>query len=677
MKRIIGVFLSLLVLVSSVTTVFGAEEQELRHREIPAEQLETLSYDPGQFETLAERTMELCTREENLPQVQDMLGQLREMFLLLNTKMELSSIASYRDVTDMQAVDDYSVYTEAYYDASDLLGAMVPAVLDSPCSEALDPEDPVFGPYQWGSEPYSPEERSLMAEEQELVDQYYLGLNQVYTVDFQGKTYTQEQAVDAWYEDLLTDEEYDEVSTLLAAEKNSHLAQYYVDLVENRRYQAEIYGESDTAAYYDIYYYWRDVSQFQRENLYQAVKTWIVPLLGAIENKIYESCDYETVTFTPEELLGTLEAGLGTVSGEFSPALCYMKKFGYYDISPGENKVEGAFTTYLSYPDAPYLFMNPTESSLDFSTIVHEFGHFNAYYCSPEPASSNLDLAEVHSQGLELLMLPYYDEVFGQGADRERLYTMYNILVSFVDGCMIDELERYAYEKENLTVSDMNEKYMVLLKEYGYRDPTDPAVNGYSWVETYHMFDYPVYYLSYAVSAAAAMEIWENSQEDYAGAVEQYLTLVALGESGTFADTLEAAGLEDPLSSAYMKELAEQVSREYELDFEAAEIGNSAGLVLGIIVWIMILAALAGVIILVVVLGKEKRKRAEFGEQFYNSTACTAGAGGEAYRGGRIPTPAAGGEDGWREGGTTDDFPGADQSPVSASEADETAGSDR
>ena len=44
---------------------------------------------------------------------------------------------------------------------------------------------------------------------------------------------------------------------------------------------------------------------------------------------------------------------------------------------------------------------------------MHEFGHYNAAYHDPMPAiymTSVLDVAEIHSQGLELLITKYADE---------------------------------------------------------------------------------------------------------------------------------------------------------------------------------------------------------------------------------------------------------------------------
>lgn len=50
-------------------------------------------------------------------------------------------------------------------------------------------------------------------------------------------------------------------------------------------------------------------------------------------------------------------------------------------------------------------------------TVIHEFGHYYNFYLMPELKwndNNNLDAAEIHSQALELLMQPYYDQFFGQ-----------------------------------------------------------------------------------------------------------------------------------------------------------------------------------------------------------------------------------------------------------------------
>lgn len=684
MRKIICFFMAILLCASCVPLCSAGDTSTRQgHMEIPAEELWQYHVELEDFEALAQEIMTLTEDKSNLSAVEKKLEQLREWYLILNMELELSSIDSYRDVTDTQAADTYLARLDDYYAADEILGEMVPAVLDSPCEDALDRQDTVYSYYLWGYSGYGEEELELYYEEEALTDQYYSDLGQEFSVEYQGKTYTQTSADAAYINWELSYDEYDEIMLLLAMEQNDALAEYYIILAENRRLQAESYGYGDVASFYDECYYYRDITQREREELCEAVKDQIVPVLRALENKIYElyeETSYQEIVYSEQDLLSALESGLALVSSEFSEALNYMTEYGYYDIVYGENKVEGAFTTYLAYPNAPYLMMNPTGSSYDFSTIVHEFGHYNAFYCSPDPTVYNLDLAEIHSQALELLMLPQYETIFGQQAELEELNTIYAIVLSLVDGCMFDELERYAYGTEELTVEAINRKYMELLKEYGYREESDPAEEAYGWVTNSHLFGYPMYYLSYATSAAAALGIWERSLTEYERAVEDYLSLVALGETGDFYNTLEEISLEDPLDYETITHLAdaleencglsprEVVSREYtEQDL------TPVFLVLGIMAAIWLLTT---ILVMRWAVNKEKKRHEEYREYLYYRAYGAAEQGSGGNWGGGSPAPSAGGE-AWRcESGSADDRTASADPAISAPTEDETTGSE-
>ena len=65
-------------------------------------------------------------------------------------------------------------------------------------------------------------------------------------------------------------------------------------------------------------------------------------------------------------------------------------------------------------------------------TLVHEFGHFNADFYSTDSVlwgSSNIDVAEIQSQGLEVLFSQFTDEIYGEeNADAMNAETIYNML---------------------------------------------------------------------------------------------------------------------------------------------------------------------------------------------------------------------------------------------------------
>ena len=77
--------------------------------------------------------------------------------------------------------------------------------------------------------------------------------------------------------------------------------------------------------------------------------------------------------------------------------------------------MHAGYTTILNEYSAPFMFINSSDYRQP-DTVIHEFGHYYNFYLMPELKwndNNNLDAAEIHSQALELLMQPYYDQFFG------------------------------------------------------------------------------------------------------------------------------------------------------------------------------------------------------------------------------------------------------------------------
>lgn len=570
MKRIRGIALLLALTVLLGTPVRAAEPilPQQAHMEISMAELETQTFDMDAFQELCDAIMEQCTEMDNLDSVTALVQDLRRSYLLMDTELTLCSLNSSKHAADAGAQAEYLAKLDQSYQVDRLMGKTVVAVAASPCIRAVDQNDPVFYQFLWEMESVTEEEQQLYLEEQTLVDQYYTDSQGPFTAQIDGRDYTEAEAYDAYLQGDLSWEQYDQAALEIAMDQNAALADTYVALVENRTRQAELYDCKDYALMADVMVYDRDYSRGEITAFSQAVKTYIVPMTLALETNMqhYAYWGGYDVSYSTEELLAMLRQGLAGISGELLGAVDYMTEYGYYDIDPSPDKAEGAYTTILTYPNAPFLLMQPEDGPWDLSTLVHEFGHYNAFFCSDNVYAANYDLSEIHSQGLELLMTHEYDALFGDQAEAMELYTLYSILTSLVDGCMMDELERYAYSQADLTVEQLNRKYMELMKDYGYRDREDPAEEGYSWVLTSHLFSHPLYYISYAVSAAGAFALWEQSLTDWDGAVETYLRLVAQGETGDFFPTLQRVGMGNPISPASVEALNALVRQELELE---------------------------------------------------------------------------------------------------------------
>ena len=105
----------------------------------------------------------------------------------------------------------------------------------------------------------------------------------------------------------------------------------------------------------------------------------------------------------------------------------------------------------------------------DFFSLTHEFGHFAAALEEEVPwlyRPNCVDVCEIQSQGLELLMLHYKEELFGDLAEDAQLQNLGNTMDSIVAGALLDEFETTVYENPDLTLEEMNQLFGDLNAQY-------------------------------------------------------------------------------------------------------------------------------------------------------------------------------------------------------------------
>ena len=274
--------------------------------------------------------------------------------------------------------------------------------------------------------------------------------------------------------------------------------------------------------------------------------------------------------YTGEGMFNTLFPYFGLLSDELLESARFVYDHKSYDVDPAPNKTGGGIAAYFPYYRLTFYFNNAYGNYLDLIVTIHEMGHNNVFYWLQNnwncPALV-YDTAEVHSQGLELLMTRFYPELFGDQADEVTSFEMANMLHSLVNGCLYDEFQRWAYEEPDLTLTKLNRKYRELAGDYGLCDKDDEREEIYDWYDVVHTFTDPMYYISYATSAAGAFAFWEKSQEDYYAAVDDYLRFSALGFENGFEETFYAVGMESPMTESYLKRLSETI-REKLLQVE-------------------------------------------------------------------------------------------------------------
>lgn len=302
----------------------------------------------------------------------------------------------------------------------------------------------------------------------------------------------------------------------------------YLALVELRNEFARESGYKNYLEWKQEETFGRDYTTEDLENYYEAIKTQMPRLHLYLSFKLDWDA-VEDITFSREqELLEVPVKYLPFISSELMDSYQYLVDAKLHKQGIGEHSEQVSYTMSVPSHGSAMIYQYPYPDFYSFSTLIHEFGHFNTAVRESEGsffAQSNIDIAEIHSQGLELLFMPFYRDIFGERYAQDAIDRSLNDLVhSMLSGAMYNEFETYAHTTEHLTVEGLNEKFVALSEEYslGYRENTD-------WM-FYHMYHAPFYYLSYSISAMAAGSLVPEMLRDYDEAINKYLDLSSYGE---------------------------------------------------------------------------------------------------------------------------------------------------
>lgn len=559
------------------------DDSDIVRADISYEDMEYVGYDPAYAYTLLEEMNALSQEpghEEQICLNYDLMGQELDK---LYTQQALNEIRYYRDVNNEEYAGIDTEMQQIYRDLVDEFLQTVRDVLLTDYREALGAhigdEEMVEDYLEY--EDMTEELQALLDEENDLEQQYDQASVAEYTVTVKGKKWTQESYDEAYEE--LTWREALAIDQALNKARNDVMCPIFLDLVRNRNARARIYGYDNYAeyAYQDLYN--RDYTIEDIQSVYAAVKEYIVPALAEVEEYVYQG-NINGLLYMDDLTEDYVIEVVGRHMGDIDPALAevyqYMVDYHLYDIDYDSNKMNVGYTTTLYEYQEPFIFNTPDYTYYDLETMIHEFGHYNeAFHAGTSLLTdmTNMDVAEIHSQGLELLYLEYADDVYGEKlGDSARQVILYQILYSVIDGCLYDEFQNAVYAADHeMTVEEVNQLFRRLSEEYGYTyyDTEDVA---YDWVDVPHTFSSPMYYISYGTSALSALEIWTIALEDRQAGIDKYMELTTYGLSTTYCELMEKCGLKSIFEEGTIREIAQAVS-SYASAVAAGQDGYSAG----------------------------------------------------------------------------------------------------
>lgn len=421
---------------------------------------------------------------------------------------------------------------------------------------------------QMSAQSSSKEILSLQEQEKKLEAQYYYEYAQATVTTPEGEVLfssLEPQGQTAYYSQFI--DRY-----------NQTLGTLYLELVSLRDQMAQLLGYDSYTEVADLNMHRSSYTREQIQQFRELLKQTLVPVYGGYLEDFYRRAENQTSAGyvylmgepspTPQgdwkDTLERFSQVFSKMALETGECYEYLLSHGFIDAQPSQTKANVTFSTLIYSLNTPFLFANMDGSENDVYSISHEFGHCFAIWEQLKRGSRSegrsMDVCEIHSQAMQMMVLPYYEAFYGEDADVARRYDVFTIVSGILTAALNDEFQEQIYRQPQMTVEQLNELYLELALEYGLvvESPySDLETFSKGWFTTNQYFDTPFYAIDYSLSGCVALEFLQRSMEDSQGALDTYLVLVRQDAGYDFLTVLEKTGLQSPFSEEQLVELSE------------------------------------------------------------------------------------------------------------------------
>ncbi len=290
---------------------------------------------------------------------------------------------------------------------------------------------------------------------------------------------------------------------------------------------------------------------------------------------------------TPFKSISELIGGVGnmfrSLDGTLYSYFQTMESEGLLDLDNRKNKAPGGYCTEFPSTKRPFIFMNAVGLQDDVQTLLHESGHaFHAFESNRLPYYQQrhvgMEFAEVASMAMELLASPHLAASDGgfytkEDAARARIEHLTRSIVFWPYMAHVDAFQHWVYENPEDSVKPENcdrewkrlsDRFMPWFDWTGLEEVLETG-----WQRKLHIHVVPFYYVEYGLAQLGAVQIWRNSFEDAAAAIESYRHALSLGGAVSLPELFSAAGARfgfdsTTLSSAvnFMESIIQQLEKD-------------------------------------------------------------------------------------------------------------------
>ena len=321
---------------------------------------------------------------------------------------------------------------------------------------------------------------------------------------------------------------------------------------------ASLFEYEDYLNYSYKHVYNRGYTPADSRNLTDLVKTIIAPKYKPFDFSKYGISTISKIINASTMPFCTKSLGLGKnlddyasyVGGDYLDVYKNCFTSGYFIFSNDPKSMATAATCDLNYnSNGGILYFS--KDYQNYSTIIHEFGHYYSFRINGLSMSKSYDLNETFSQGNEMLFSSYLlnneKDGFYEGIANLTIDSFYKSLLTIAYSV---DIENYLFS--NYKTKSIDEMYSYIVNLYNSYNVSD--IPSEYWV-------YPVlvntgYYISYATSIVESLEILSLANEDFGKAFGAYHSLIAQKEILSEVAAWEKAGLTSPFKEQTIRKIA-------------------------------------------------------------------------------------------------------------------------
>ncbi len=269
-----------------------------------------------------------------------------------------------------------------------------------------------------------------------------------------------------------------------------------------------------------------------------------------------------------DDLIRAAEKMYHEMSPETGEFIDVMVNGELFDLKSRDGKQMGGYCTSIPQYKVPFIFANFNGTSADVDVLTHEAGHAFQYYMSKDIEITDLqwptmESAEIASMSMEFNAWPWMELFFREDTDKYKYHHLSSAVKFLPYGILIDHFQHEVYAHPEMTSEERKACFRKLEKMYL------PAIDysespflekGTWWYRQGHVFGMPFYYIDYTLAQVCALQFWVRNYNKDETAWRDYVNLVSLGGTKSFAGLLEAGNLSLPFNDGSIKDIVKDVS---------------------------------------------------------------------------------------------------------------------